>query len=273
MRQIDAFVDSVYTNTVGSRKEIKELKAEMRNHLLEAVHELMAEGKSEKEAIDIAIDRFGGTNEVKSVVSGLFQVKKIFAEKLLFAALAFLAVSVILFGFIYVNEVKKDRMREDYMMSIILNHLGKQKEITGENKKYMEDLVENNQSVYEILLMDHKKIKSATSNEEFQKLKPAFHLSKNIWTTSSSVVSFVGYSQGNENWDLNVTRISYRPLADTILHIGGVIYWVLFFVWALINAHHQRRLKAGWICMFALFNVVGYLLFHVFGKKRKLIMN
>ncbi|MEC1289692.1 permease prefix domain 1-containing protein [Bacillus mojavensis] len=273
MRQINAFVDSVYTNTVGSRKEIKELKAEMRNHLLEAVHELIAEGKSEKEAIEIAIDRFGGTNEMKSVVSGLFQIKTIFAKKLLFAALAFLVVSVILFGFIYVNEVKKDRMQEDYMMSIILNHLGKQKEITGENKKYMEDLIKNNQSVYEILLMDHKKIKSVTSNEEFQKLKPAFHVSKNIWTTSSSVVSFVGYSQGNENWDLNVTRISYRPLADTILHVGGVIYWVLFFVWALINAHHQRRLKAGWIFMFALFNVAGYLLFHVFGKKRKHTMN
>ncbi|MCY8287083.1 MULTISPECIES: permease prefix domain 1-containing protein [unclassified Bacillus (in: firmicutes)] len=273
MRQIDMFVDSVYSKTVGSRKEINELKAEMKSHLLEAVYELMAEGKSEKEAIATAIDRFGGTNEMKSVVSGLFQVKNIFAKKLLYAAFAFLVVSMTLFGLIYVNEVKKDRMREDYIMSIILNHLGRQEEITTDNENYMKDLVENNPSVYEIFLMDHQKIKSVTSNEEFQNLKPDFHVSKNIWTTSSSVVSFVGYSQGNENWDLNLTRISYRPLADTILHIGVLIYWILFFVWAMLNAHHQRRLNAGWIIMVALFNVVGYLLFHVLGKKRKLIIN
>jgi cytochrome c-type biogenesis protein CcmH/NrfF len=59
MKQIEAFVDSVYQNVGGNEKEIQELKAEMKNHLLEAVDELKKEGKSEQEAIDIAIDRFG----------------------------------------------------------------------------------------------------------------------------------------------------------------------------------------------------------------------
>lgn len=42
MRQIDAYVDSVYENIGGNRKEIQELKAEMKSHLIEAVHELKA---------------------------------------------------------------------------------------------------------------------------------------------------------------------------------------------------------------------------------------
>ena len=40
MKQIEAFVDSVYQNVGGNKKEIQELKAEMKGHLLEAVHEL-----------------------------------------------------------------------------------------------------------------------------------------------------------------------------------------------------------------------------------------
>lgn len=57
MKQIDNFVDSLYESVSG--KEAKELKEEMRTHLLEAVHDLKKEGKSEEEAINIAIERFG----------------------------------------------------------------------------------------------------------------------------------------------------------------------------------------------------------------------
>jgi hypothetical protein len=53
MKQVEAFVDSVHQNAEGNKREIKELKAEMRSHLLEAVHELKKEGKSEQEAIQL----------------------------------------------------------------------------------------------------------------------------------------------------------------------------------------------------------------------------
>ena len=52
MKQIDEFVNSVYQHVGGNKKEIQELKAEMKSHLLEAVHELKTEGKSEQEAIE-----------------------------------------------------------------------------------------------------------------------------------------------------------------------------------------------------------------------------
>ena len=51
MKQIEAFVDSVYQKVGGNKKAIKELKAEMKSHLLEAVHELKSEGKSKKKRL------------------------------------------------------------------------------------------------------------------------------------------------------------------------------------------------------------------------------
>ncbi|MEW5553480.1 permease prefix domain 1-containing protein [Peribacillus frigoritolerans] len=55
MKQIEVFVDKVYQGVGGNEKEIKDLKTEMKNHLLEAVYELKKEGKSEQEAIEILL--------------------------------------------------------------------------------------------------------------------------------------------------------------------------------------------------------------------------
>ena len=77
MKQIEAFVDSVYQNVGGNKKEIKELRAEMKSHLLEAVHELKSEGKSEEEAINRALLKdIGGEKEVRSVVGQSFKAQK-----------------------------------------------------------------------------------------------------------------------------------------------------------------------------------------------------
>lgn len=65
MKQIEVFVDSVYQNASGNKKEIDELKAEMRSHLLEAVYELKKDGKSDQEAIKLSIERFGGEQEIR----------------------------------------------------------------------------------------------------------------------------------------------------------------------------------------------------------------
>jgi hypothetical protein len=51
VRKIDEFVDSVYQNLNGDIKDIQDLKAEMKSHLLESVHELKSQGYSEKDAI------------------------------------------------------------------------------------------------------------------------------------------------------------------------------------------------------------------------------
>ena len=56
MKQIEAFVDSVYQNVGGNKKEIQELKAEMKSHLLEAVHELKTEGNQNKKQLKLRLN-------------------------------------------------------------------------------------------------------------------------------------------------------------------------------------------------------------------------
>src|SRR3954447_21355412 len=118
MKQIEAFVDSVYQNVGGNKKEIQELKAEMKSHLLEAVHELKAEGKTEQEAIEIAIERFGGEKEMRSIVEQLFKVQKIFAKRVLYMAVAFLVLSLSVFGFLWQSQ--ESNARE---ISVIATHI------------------------------------------------------------------------------------------------------------------------------------------------------
>ena len=123
VNQIDTFVDSVYRSVGGNKKEIQELKAEMKSHLLEAVHELKKEGKSEQEAINIAIERFGGEKEMRAVVGQLFKAQKTFAKWMLYVALTFLLISFIGYGsFIYLESTQQE---EAYQFSEqIVNSLG-----------------------------------------------------------------------------------------------------------------------------------------------------
>ncbi|EPB9414018.1 permease prefix domain 1-containing protein [Clostridium perfringens] len=65
MREIDNYIDSLYKNIDGISKENKEIKENMRTHLIESVEELKLEGFSEKESIKIALERFGEINEIR----------------------------------------------------------------------------------------------------------------------------------------------------------------------------------------------------------------
>ncbi|MDV7767608.1 permease prefix domain 1-containing protein, partial [Peribacillus sp. CSMR9] len=101
MKEIEAFVDSVYQNVGGNKKEIQELKDEMKGHLLEAVHELKLEGKSEQEAIEISIERFGGEKEMRSIVGQLFKAQKVFAKRVLHIALTFFVLTTVVCGVLW----------------------------------------------------------------------------------------------------------------------------------------------------------------------------
>ncbi|WP_191556923.1 permease prefix domain 1-containing protein [Metabacillus idriensis] len=78
MKQIDKYVNSIYKNVSGNKQEIEDLMEEMRSHLIESVEELKAKGKSEEEAIRIAIENFGGKQNMIKGLSEFFKVQKKF---------------------------------------------------------------------------------------------------------------------------------------------------------------------------------------------------
>jgi hypothetical protein len=261
LKQIEVFVNSVYQNASGNRIEIRELKAEMKNHLLEAVHELKAEGKTEQEAIDIAIERFGGEIEMRSIVGQLFKAQKTFAKWVLYTSIAFLIICSTIFSVFMTFESNKVNLNIQYA-SQILDKLGDNKGVSVEVKEDIQAIVQNSEYIYAINIYDDKKLFSST-----ELIEPEYSYKKKPLSPDWLYVNFNGYGESNDTWHVNINTKHYEASAVGILLLGIIIYWTLFSIWAIINAYHKKRLNIGWIVIFVLFNALGYLVYHFVEKK------
>lgn len=266
MKQIEAFVDSFYQNIGGNKKEIQELKEEMKGHLLEAVHELKSEGKSEQEAINIAIERFGGEKEMRSVVGQLFKVQKTFAKRVLYTAIALLLISTLIFSIVMPLEKVKYH-QSNQVASQILNSLGDNEGIPTQLETDIQEIVQSSGIITGISIYDHEKLFSFTNED----VEPIYSFreegSFNIWN-NMGLLNYIGYGESNNTWHVSIESKSYEGAAIILLLVGIVVYWTLFTIWATINAYHHKRLNAGWIIVFALFNILGYLIYKFVGKMR-----
>jgi cytochrome c-type biogenesis protein CcmH/NrfF len=262
MKQIEVFVDSIYQNVGGNRKEIQELKAEMKNHLLEAVHELISEGKSEQDAIDIAIERFGREKEMRSIVGQLFKVQKTFAKWLLYISIAFLLMGSIISGIIFNIESKKVNEAAQ-IATEILNKIGNKKGIPIEVESDIQSIITKSEFIYAINIYDHNMLFSSKVN-----VKPEYSFKKELTTHNWLLLTNYGYGESNDTWHIDIDLKNYEATATSILLLGVSIYWTLFAIWAIINEYHRKQLNIGWIIVFALFNVLGYLVYRIVGNKK-----
>src|SRR5665647_510298 len=94
MNKIEKYINFICKNTRGTKKEIEELKQEMRSHLTQTVQELIADGKSEQESIELAISRFGGKNQIQDELAHVFSIQKKFGNIILAVALIFFVAGV-----------------------------------------------------------------------------------------------------------------------------------------------------------------------------------
>jgi cytochrome c-type biogenesis protein CcmH/NrfF len=269
LKQIDAFVDSVYQNINGNRKEIKELKTEMKGHLIEAVYELQEEGKTKQEAIDIAIERFGGEQEMRSIVGQLFQAQKTFGKWVLYCSIAFLLLSLSMFGFIWQYEEQ-----HSHELSVIVTQIsdglkGKD-EVSLETKKEIARLVESTDFISEVSIYNSDSIRREGKDWVMYNtdlMNPDYRYKRIVWTPEWLAHDFFPYGNGDEQWYVEMKHRSFGSFQVYVLLGGIAIYWTLFTIWAVVNSYHHKRLNIGWIFVFSLFNVLGYLIYYIFGKK------
>lgn len=269
MRQIDAYVDSVYENIGGNRKEIQELKAEMKSHLMEAVHELRAEGMGEQEAVDVAIERFGGEQEMRSIVGQLFKAQKTFAKWVLYLALAVLLFTVSAFGFI--RSIEEENANENSEIATQVSYVLQDKtSITEEMKIKINSLIEGSDQIANVEIYDVSSV--ANNNMVFDYVrdaKPDYRYEQKVWNPAWLQADFFPYGNGDgKQWYVEMDTRHIGDLMAIILFSGMAIYITLFTIWATINAYHHRRLTIGWIFVFTFFNVLGYLIYYMLGKKR-----
>ncbi|MEM4997178.1 permease prefix domain 1-containing protein [Priestia sp. SB1] len=270
MKRIEKFVDSMYLNVEGDQQEINELKAEMTNHLLEAVHELRAEGKTEQQAIAIAIKRFGEEKEIRNVIGQLFEIQKIFAKRILYIAIVCLIVTMSSFYFFWKVEESTAQGISD-TGSLISYELKDKDAITRDMKRKIEALVEDTNYVSGVTIYKSKNIISRSGENyieyHWKGVQPDFQYQRTIWAPKWLGANFHTFGNGDEQWFVSIDNRSFSRLEAAVLFVGMTVYWTLFTIWAIINAHHQKRLRIGWIFMFVFFNVLGYLVYYFTAKQ------
>ncbi|MRX72130.1 hypothetical protein GJU40_08140 [Bacillus lacus] len=234
MKQIEEYVNKVYQNVKGNNKEVQELKLEMKNHLLEAVHELKLEGKSEEEAIAIAIERFGKENELRSIISQLFQTQKTFGKKLLFTGLGILLISTIIFGFTI--KIGDDHVSEQSIIAYeIADIVSNSAEIANSKEKEIEALVQDTNYIAKVSAYKANNLNRANNSE------PVYEYEREISFPSTFFLNNYSYGTGESFVKLEV--VEYRTFAIIFLFVGFASFGLLFIIWTIINAYHKRKRK------------------------------
>jgi hypothetical protein len=273
MKQVEAFVDSVYQNAGGNKREIKELKAEMRSHLLEAVHELKKEGESEQEAIQLAIERFGGEQEMRIEISQLYHKQKIFAKGVLFAALTVLIVAIFSFQFLYQRDYLNSNDFPHRINEKIIDSLKDHKSITEEVKKEVESIVQTNKRVHNIEIyytegLDGKPLKGEELFNYLENAKPIYSYSEE---DNMPKWLWAGYNRGGNGmgfWFVYTSAFGYYVISILILVLGIALYWALFTIWAIVYAFHTtKKVSVLWMLIFLVFNIIGFAGFLLINKK------
>ena len=269
MRKIDAYVDSVYQNIGGNRKEIQELKAEMKSHLMEAVHELKAEGMHEQKAVELAIERFGGEQEMRSIVGQLFKAQRTFAKWVLYLALAVLLLTVSTFGYIWSFE-EENANENSEIATQVAYVLENKSSMTDEMKMKINSLIETTDQIASVEIYDVSSVENTNMVFDYVRdAKPDYRFEQDVWDPEWLQADFFPYGNGDgKQWYVQMDTRHIGDLMSIILFSGMAVYITLFTIWATINAYHHRRLNIGWIVVFALFNVLGYLFYYMLGKKR-----
>lgn len=270
MKGIEKFVDSMYLNVEGDQQEINELKAEMTNHLLEAVHELKAQGRTEQQAVTIAIKRFGEEKEIRAVIGQLFDIQKVFAKRVLYIAIVCLIVTMSSFYFLWKVEESTAQGISD-TRSLISYELKDKDIITRDMKRKIEALVEETNYISEVTIYKSENVISRSGENyveyHWKSVQPDFQYQRTVWAPKWLGADFDTFENGDEQWVVSIGNRSFSRLEAVVLFVGMTIYWTLFTIWAIINAYHQKRLRIGWIFIFVFFNILGYLIYYFTGRQ------
>lgn len=168
MKQIDEFVNLIYSDVNG--KEAKELKQEMRSHLLEAVSDLKAEGKSEKEAIDIAISRFGDEKQITKGLFTIFKAQNNVTKNLIRTSMVALVLGlIVLIGLIWTENNNQNRLHNIDQTVNSVNGILADGTFSEEKNKKIASLVEATKEIEYFVIYKNPEPGKGTPKQEIMK--------------------------------------------------------------------------------------------------------
>ena len=229
-RKIDEYVEQVYRHTKGNDQEIQELKLEMKNHLLETVQELQAEGMTEDQAVQIAKERFGEVNELRNLVNQLFERQKNFGKWVLSIGTGLLLVTAIAAVLILINGNNQTAEQADVAYNIS-GIAGDAAELTEADEQKTETLLD--QTTY----IQEARIYTDSSSAD------PFYTSSNDASFPASLFS-AEYSYGTDENFVVLEITDTRIIGLLLLAIGFTGFIILFSIWFAINRYHAKKIPS-----------------------------
>ncbi|NDI35731.1 permease prefix domain 1-containing protein [Chengkuizengella sediminis] len=229
MKQIDQYINSIYKETNGNKQETKELKEEMKSHLIEAVHELKEEGHTEQEAINIAIERFGEEREVSSIILKLTTAKKKLENKIIKSAVVILLLGTVLSVIFLLMDWNNTTERQNFANQIF-KKLGTNSEISEEAEQFITTFVKSNASIYEMSV--------EFITEEWN--RPIdYGIKDGTWFTNYLIKDGKDFS--NRYWAVDIWMTKYTYLSIGILSGSISIFLSLLMVWIIMKKYRIKR--------------------------------
>lgn len=173
---IESYVEKVYKNFDGNNEEVQILKEEMKGHLYDSVRDLMADGHSEKESINIAIKNFGDeevfTNELEEIV---IRQKKYTNILFKIAIVVFVIGVIIRISGMFAEEMYRADWEKNRPMtsSDVYNKIeeigGKKEALTSEDKGKIDELLNKYNDTYDNGVYYIRVIKDGKVNYEYER--------------------------------------------------------------------------------------------------------
>ena len=203
----------------------------------ETVEELKAEGKSEKEAISIALERFGDEKQLTRGLLTMFQSQKKFAKWLLRSAIVFLLIGLVVSVSLFMKDNTYTETSD--LMSNVVEALDTRGEFTADNEKALQDMIERNSKWF-----DNISYFAVIKNSEVEGNK----ISKKLFTQGQEGTGESGLIRqgiaGEDTWYVEWEYETYDYLQyEPFYYIFFAISGVLFILWGIINFYHRTRLK------------------------------
>lgn len=175
MKIIEEYLKTLYKNDKSN--EIKELKEELREHLITSTNEFIEQGYLETEAQHKAIEQFDGGKEMLKELHRMLKKSKIINVKVskIFKSITF--VSIIIFGllFFYLNQVEKHYMSLESTIETEIEYLSQQYDMTKIDEYDIEKVLDKKET-YDVRSIEIRVADMEEGNTDLNPDKKLFHL-------------------------------------------------------------------------------------------------
>lgn len=269
MDKIGKYVKAVTRNADMEPAELKQLRAEIRNHLAESVNDLRKRGMSEEESITIALQRFGERRQIRAELKTAYPSrpkagKRFVAAAVLFLTLAFLLGAVQQY-MLYMNRTDYDGMQRDYhqRLKVML-------EADGEGTaQEVEAFFHRNERILRFVSV-------SPAGADLRSAEPVTIYPADVPKERRNEQPYISYpvraADGGPRWDV-IVALNGRVVFSEVPGLLGAAavacfaaYWILYGLGHSIRVYRQGRLHAGWVALFMTLNVLAPVLYRWTGR-------